>query len=131
MVKVLICGGRNFDNYQLVKKTINKICYDRMWLLPNRYQNNSYDPYVEIISGMARGADSLGVRYAIENKLPLHEFHADWDKYGSKAGPIRNRQMLDEGKPDLVIAFPSRDSRGTYHMIDIARKAGVEVIVVG
>jgi hypothetical protein len=74
---------------------------------------------------MARGADSLAVRYAEQYKCPVEKFPALWDVHGRAAGPIRNQLMLDEGKPDLVLAFPG--GRGTAHMIDIAEKAGVEV----
>ena len=55
-------------------------------------------------------------------------FMADWDGLGSKAGPIRNQQMLDEGRPDLIVAFPGRS--GTDHMKRIARAAGIEVVEV-
>ena len=55
-------------------------------------------------------------------------FHADRAKYGRAAGPIRNQQMLDEGRPTLVVAFP--DGRGTADMVRRARSAGVEVIEV-
>ena len=60
--------------------------------------------------------------------LPCTVFQADWAGLGRKAGPIRNKLMLDEGKPDLVVAFPG--GRGTAHMTRIARGAGIEVIEV-
>lgn len=88
-------------------------------------------PSVTFISGKAKGADSLGEKYAKEWGAKVLEFPADWDKYGKRAGPIRNQQMLDEGKPDLVVAFPTKNSKGTYHMIRIAKEAGVETIVIG
>lgn len=83
----------------------------------------------EIISGMARGADSLAAEWATKFGFPLQKFPADWKKYGKAAGSIRNQQMLDEGKPDLVIAFPG--GTGTRDMIKKANKAGVRVIEVG
>lgn len=112
-MRVLVYGGRKFNDFTLM---CNYLDY--------------YQPD-EIISGMAKGADSLAVNYAHRFKIPLLEFPADWDQYGRRAGPIRNQQMLDEGRPDLVIAFPDPGSKGTYHMIDISNRAGVEVIVVG
>lgn len=54
---------------------------------------------------------------------------ADWEDLGRKAGPIRNQRMLDDGRPELVVAFPG--GPGTAHMCRIAREAGVEVIEVG
>jgi hypothetical protein len=57
-------------------------------------------------------------------------FYADWDKHGRAAGPIRNQQMLDEGKPDLVVAFLLPQGSGTLDMIRRTEKAGIEVRVI-
>ena len=113
MHKVLVCGGREFDNYKLLRDTLDKVVGDEQCV---------------IVSGMARGADFLGVRYANEMGDLVEEYPADWNKHGRAAGPIRNQQMLDEGKPDLVVAFPG--GKGTAHMIRIAKKAGINVIEV-
>lgn len=86
----------------------------------------AYEAGIEIIHGGAKGADLWADYWAVHNFCPVHEFKADWDKHGKSAGPIRNQQMLDEGKPDLVIAFPG--GRGTEDMKARARKAGVKVI---
>lgn len=85
-------------------------------------------PGVIIISGMAKGADSLAIDWAVVNWLRWEEYPADWETHGKAAGLIRNQQMLDEGKPDLVVAFPG--GRGTADMIRRAEKAGVEVIKI-
>lgn len=73
------------------------------------------------------GADILGGRYGEENKLSVLRFPAQWSKFGKSAGPIRNRQMLRDGAPDLVVAFLAPNSRGTKDMINAAKKAGVPV----
>ncbi len=66
---------------------------------------------------------------AIQNVLDnLKAIPADWDKFGKGAGPIRNQQMIDEGKPDLVVAFPG--GTGTADMVKRAKKHGIEVIEV-
>src|SRR6266576_655260 len=111
-MRVLVCGSRHLQDYELLKETL--------------------DGYrlTEIIHGKARGADTLAGDYGRSNNIEVREFPAEWDKYGRGAGPIRNSQMLKEGKPDLVIAFLAPDSRGTQNMIDQARKAGVEVKMV-
>lgn len=75
-----------------------------------------------------RGVDEAAIDWAVVNWCVFQEFPPDWDKYGNAAGPIRNQQMLDEGKPDLVVAFPG--GRGTADMVNKARKAGIEVIEV-
>lgn len=110
-MKVLVCGGRDYNDYDRLEDELNLV-----WRVHGDFT---------VISGMARGADTLAVRYAEAYDCPLEKFPADWDKYGRSAGYIRNQQMLDEGKPDLVVAFPG--GRGTENMIQIARKAGVEV----
>ena len=81
-----------------------------------------------IISGCARGADTLGIEWAEARGMEVARFPADWETHGRAAGPIRNQQMLDDGKPDLVIAFPG--GRGTADMVRRARAAGVELILL-
>jgi len=81
-----------------------------------------------IISGCARGADTLGIEWAEAKGVEVARFPADWKTHGRAAGPIRNQQMLEEGKPDLVVAFPG--ARGTADMIRRARAAGVELILL-
>ena len=85
-------------------------------------------PSTVIIHGAAKGADSLASEWAALNEVKEEVFPADWKTHGRAAGPIRNQQMLDEGKPDLVIAFPG--GRGTADMVKRARKAGIEVMEV-
>lgn len=80
-----------------------------------------------IVSGGAKGADSLAKRYADENGIPLLEFIPNWDKYGKAAGMIRNRDIIDAA--DEVLAFWDGTSRGTKNSIDYARKKKVPVVV--
>ncbi len=82
-----------------------------------------------IIQGMCRGADKIARNFARLRGHVVMGYPADWDRYGRAAGPIRNKQMLDEGKPDLVIAFHNNidQSKGTADMIEQARKAGILV----
>jgi len=114
MFKVIIAGGRDFDDYDLVKSKLDN-------LLVNR------DP-VEIVSGTARGADKLGERYAYKTNLPVARFPANWQLYGKSAGYKRNAQMADYA--DALVAFWDGKSRGTKHMIDLAKSAGLQVRVV-
>lgn len=83
-----------------------------------------------VISGHARGADSLGEQLAKDMEFKCEVYPADWNTYGKAAGPIRNRRMLIEGKPELVIAFKGPNSRGTQNMITQARKANIPVEVI-
>lgn len=109
-MKVLVCGGRDFNDQNLLFCTMDSL--------------NAQRPITQIIHGGARGADSLAGYWAQQRSIPLiNVFPANWDKYGKSAGYIRNQEMLDEGQPDMVIAFPG--GRGTDMMVKIARKAGV------
>ena len=74
---------------------------------------------IEIVSGCARGADSLGEKYATEKNYKLHKFPADWDRFGKSAGYRRNQEMAEFA--DMVIAFWDGKSVGTKHMIDISK----------
>lgn len=112
--RVIIAGGRDFDDYQLLELNCN--CY-----LKNKF------PDIEIVSGKAKGADRLGERYAENYLLDVKEFSPDWDKFGKGAGFIRNREMAEYA--DALIAFWS-GSRGTSHMIDIMKKMGKLVRIV-
>jgi hypothetical protein len=79
----------------------------------------------EIVSGGSNGVDESAERIAERDGIPLVRFPADWDKYGKKAGPIRNREMADYA--DALIAVWDGKSRGTLHMIETMRKAGKPV----
>lgn len=115
MLKVIIAGGRDFSDYHLLKIECDRLLSNVL-------------PDVEVVSGKARGADTLGEVYAKEKGLLVKEFPADWKRLGKKAGYIRNAQMADYA--DAVIAFWDGESRGTKHMIEIAREAGLNVKVV-
>lgn len=143
-MRVLVCGGRDFGN------VLPENRHDRAERIQERNflmstldlfaaehsehyvpEDNWLPADIEIISGCATGADSVAIDWAVVNWCQLHEFPAEWEKYGKKAGYIRNQQMLDEGKPDIVLAFHNdlENSRGTKDMIARAQKAGIPVQV--
>jgi glycerophosphoryl diester phosphodiesterase len=76
---------------------------------------------------MARGTDTLGLNYAIANKIKYSQFPADWNTYGKRAGYVRNEQMAKYA--DALLAFWDGQSRGTKHMIDLAKQHGLKVRV--
>ena len=84
-------------------------------------------PLTTIIEGEAEGADLLARDVAEELGFPVEPYPAEWKRYGRAAGPIRNRQMLDEGQPDLVLAFHANiaASTGTADMLGQAKKRGI------
>jgi ABC-type Fe3+-hydroxamate transport system substrate-binding protein len=84
------------------------------------------EPGDVVIHGAARGVDEQAMIAAQTLPGVKHlPFAADWHKHGRAAGPIRNKRMLDEGKPDLVVAFPG--GRGTANMVKQAQAAGIPV----
>jgi hypothetical protein len=127
-MRVLVCGGRDFNDRDKLFGYLDQFCLDHNLKTEEDEYGNWRFSNIHIIHGGARGADSLADQWAIVNWVPWTEFKADWDKHGKAAGPTRNKQMLDEGKPDVVIAFPG--GKGTAHMVSIARAAGVKVIEV-
>lgn len=110
--RIIIAGGRDFYDYDLVKMTMARI---------------AYKPAV-IVSGCAKGADTLGIKWAIDNFTPVDKYPADWDRYGKSAGYKRNVQMAENA--DMLIAFWDGKSKGTKHMIDIALSHKLIVLVV-
>ena len=126
-MKVLVCGGRDFTDWPFFRVKMEEIALARFPRMDaDEYGNFLYK--VTIISGGAKGADTLAADWAAVNWAGYEEYRADWNKHGKAAGPIRNQQMLDEGKPDLVIAFLG--GNGTNDMINRAKKADIEVIEV-
>ena len=85
---------------------------------------------VPIIEGEARGADRIAGEAARFYGHTVLTFPADWNQYGKSAGSIRNRQMMNEGKPDLIVFFHNnlRQSKGTKDMVEIATKNNIPVI---
>ncbi len=114
----LVCGGRDYPDEKTLFATLTLLVVDRGW------------PSV-VIEGEARGADTMAREWAEHFMIPVEKYPADWERYGRAAGFIRNRQMLSDGKPDLVVAFydkPREESKGTADMVKQARAAGVETI---
>ena len=118
--RILVCGDRNWTDFEMVSDVIAGM-----------------SPQL-VIEGGAKGADTCAREAAQMHKIPYLEFRAKWEEYGKGAGPIRNQQMITEGKPDLVIAFHDEidKSKGTKDMIKRARKAKIPVhhfyhIVIG
>lgn len=114
---VIIAGGRDFNDYKLLKTK----CFS---LLKNKMDECN----VQVVCGCARGADTLGKQFAEEFGLKVLEYPANWDKYGKKAGYLRNEEMAKVG--NALIAFWDEKSRGTGHMIDLAKKYKLDIRIV-
>lgn len=111
-IKILVTGGRAYDDYNHVFAILDRT---------NEKLNGNFI----IIQGGARGVDSYALDWATMHGIPNITVQADWEKHGKAAGPIRNQRMLDDYKPDLVLAFPG--GKGTDDMVKRAIKAGIIV----
>lgn len=130
-MRILVCGGRTYGKVikredpadvlrarkeaTKVRETLERVCAG-----PFRP-----DETFTLIHGAAAGADKVAAAVAIELGWAIESFKAQWMRWGTAAGPIRNRAMIDRGKPDLVIAFPG--GRGTEDMVTRAERAGIPV----
>lgn len=110
-MRVLVCGGRDYADRDFLRLALSELHRELAIAC--------------LIDGAAPGADSLAHEWAVDTGIPTERYPADWDTYGKAAGAIRNRRMLVEGKPDLVVAFPG--GRGTADMVRQARYAEVKV----
>ena len=120
--RVIIAGSREMADYEAAKKAIGEA-----------FSEIGRSTQVCVVSGHCRGADILGERYAREHGLELEIFPAEWNRYGRRAGFIRNTQMAEfaseEGCEGALIAFWDGESRGTKMMIGIAEKKGIGIHV--
>jgi len=121
-VRLLVCGSRTWTDYRLLRQVIeNVVC--------NEFQA---EPFV-LIEGDAPGADRMAAHLARHWGWDLEVYPAHWRTQGRAAGPRRNLRMLRDGLPDLVLAFvdkPLATSRGTAHMVALARAADLPVRVI-
>lgn len=114
MFKVIIAGGRDFND--------NELLYEKCDYLLSKQTE------IEIVSGVANGADKLGEIYANDNEYPIKQFPANWDKYGKSAGYKRNEEMAMYA--DALIAFWDGKSKGTKHMIELAKKHNLKISII-
>jgi hypothetical protein len=111
---IIVAGSRSFNDYQLLKARLDFFT-----------QNQSE---IVVISGCAKGADELGERWAAEKGHRVERFPANWSVHGKRAGFVRNVVMADHA--DAVVVFWDGESRGTKHMLELARKRGLPLRVV-
>ena len=114
-MRVLVCGSREWNNLDLI--------LERLSSLP---------PETILIHGGCRGADVMCGEVGKELGFNVLCFPANWDQHGRSAGPKRNQTMLDEGKPELILAFHNNieSSRGTKDMLARAGKHGLPIEII-
>lgn len=114
-MRLIVAGGRDFDNYKFLSKKLDRLL------------SNTTEP-VTIICGGARGADTLGEDYAEDNDHSVIKMPAEWDKYGKSAGYRRNEDMAKIATH--CVCFWDGESKGTKHMIDLAKRYKLNLRVV-
>jgi hypothetical protein len=112
-MRVLVCGARDYTDAST------------LWGALDTIRREAHHDTMVVIQGGAHGADQIAREWCRSRHVPYDNYPADWDKHGKSAGPIRNQRMIDQGKPDLVVAFPG--GRGTADMVRRAQAAGVPV----
>ena len=144
MIKIIIAGGRDFDDYTLMLNSLIEV-----FLKIKDEGHYLHKDIVEIISGGAKGADALGEKIANNHKIKLTKFPAEWDNfedetckirynkfgepYNVLAGFNRNIKMAQYAKDSdlgILLAFWDGKSGGTKHMIDTAKKNGLDVHII-
>ena len=110
-MKYIIAGGRDFNNYNILCAIMNTV---------KKYGPSENKAITEIVSGDARGADTLGAEWATKHDIPVIYFPAKWEIYGKSAGFIRNVDMGTYA--DAAIIFWDGESKGTKHMIQTMKK---------
>jgi hypothetical protein len=112
-MKLIIAGGRDVTEFSFLKAALMESGY---W--------KQYGKSIEVVCGMAKGADLLGKKFAEKNGLVVYPFPADWETYGNRAGPIRNAEMGAFAKKHegALLALWDGKSKGTKNMIDWAVK---------
>ena len=112
-MKLAVIGSRGFDDYNILESVLDELL-------------TSFN-ITTIVSGGAKGADSLAEKYAKLHNLDIEIYKPDWDKLGKAAGFIRNNTIWDNS--DLGVAFWDGKSKGTAHSFGIAKKQKKELYV--
>ncbi|WP_298069831.1 SLOG family protein [uncultured Mailhella sp.] len=112
-MNIAIIGSRNFSDYSFMKNSILNIV---------KIEDIDY-----VVSGGAKGADTLGELFAKEYNLKTMIFKPEWKRYGKAAGVIRNTEIVKNA--DIIMAFPMGSSKGTYDSIHKARKSHKNVYI--
>jgi hypothetical protein len=119
-MRVLVCGGREFTDVPRLWSTLDALLQQHRFKVV-------IDGASDDVTGPYKGADYWAHQWAIARDIPTERFSAAWKDLGKAAGPVRNRRMIDEGKPDLVVAFPG--GKGTGNMVQQAMDAGIKVVL--
>ena len=125
MTRIIVAGSRSFNNKDFLYEKLDEVIFHNNDVLYDCADD------IEIVHGNCRGADLLGEKYALDNGFKVIAFPAYWNKYGNKAGYLRNLQMAEYASKEkgILVAFPIGESKGTRMMIKLAKEHGLDVYV--
>lgn len=110
-MKTIVAGSRSFNDYDYLSLILS--CLE----------------VTQVVSGAARGADTLGERYAKEHKIPIKQFPADWTTHGKRAGYLRNEKMAKYAD-QCVVFMEKKGTKGSQHMIKLAKELDLKLVVM-
>jgi len=110
-MKTIVAGSRNCTDVEIVRRAMNTCPFK----------------ITEVVSGCARGVDTIGEQLAERKGVPVKRFPANWDRDGKSAGYLRNAEMAEYA--EALVAVWDGQSRGTKHMIDLAKRKGLMVYI--
>ena len=116
-MKIIIAGSRDITDYSIIESGMKKIS--------KKYLKGVLPHGLTILSGCARGVDTLAIQWAETHNADVHKYPANWSHFGKSAGYRRNDQMAKHG--DLLVAFWDKKSKGTKHMIECAQHKNIPV----
>lgn len=115
-MRVLVTGSRNWTDSAVVKAQLTDLASRRR-------------EHMTLVHGAAKGADTIAASLADHMGWDVEAFPAEWDRFGRRAGPVRNQLMVDHGA-DICLVFPLPDSRGTWDCVRRAKAAGIPLVIV-
>jgi len=116
VVRVMVTGSRHWTDASVIKETLVSIQGER----PARAMT--------LVHGAAPGADTIAAHLADHLGWTVESFPAEWDRYGRRAGPVRNQLMVDHGA-DTCAVFPLPESRGTWDCVRRVKKAKIPLVI--
>lgn len=132
-MRILVTGSRDWEDYRTIYAALEAIAHEHdLYYEPDEYGNTLPDPdKMTVVHGACpTGADEWADQWAISNcDMRLVERHpADWEKFGKRAGFLRNKEMVDLGA-DVCLAFIKNNSKGASMTLALAEEAGIRTLV--
>lgn len=122
LYRVIVCGARDWTDRDMIADTLQSIAL----------KTAKRGAIFQIVHGGATGADQLAGDIGEQIGANVQPMPAEWRSFGRAAGPIRNRAMLAQLRPAIVLAFHDaiHTSKGTADMLRAAARSGVPFLLI-